>query len=243
MSVVTCPNCRTPAPPGAIFCDNCGYDLRTVAPAAQQPIPPTFMVPQGEAGEIICPSCGHNNIAGSAFCENCGTQLSQPKPQVQAPPQPVVQTPRQPQPQPATPAAQPATPAAQPAAQGPAAQTPAPQAPAGPARFVSGRLVIQASNISLSIPGGKQSVIIGREDPVSGIFPDIDLDPHGGHEAGVGRRHAQLVAQGGQVYIEDLDSVNGTVVNKQKITPRQPFLLHSGDELRLGKMALIFYNS
>jgi uncharacterized Zn finger protein (UPF0148 family) len=228
MSAVACPNCRTPAPPGAIFCDNCGYDLRTVSPSAQQPVPPTFLVPQGEAGEIICPNCQHNNIAGSAFCENCGTQLSQVKPQAQAPApaQAAAQKPYQPPMQPAAPLATPAQ-AAQP--------------PAAPAGFVTGRLVIQESNISLSIPGGKQTVIIGREDPVSGVFPDIDLDPHGGHEAGVGRRHAQLVAQGGQVYIEDLDSVNGTIVNKQKITPHQPYLLRSGDEFRLGKMALVYY--
>jgi pSer/pThr/pTyr-binding forkhead associated (FHA) protein len=103
--------------------------------------------------------------------------------------------------------------------------------------------VIQASNVSLAIPPGKQAIVIGREDPVSGVFPDIDLDPHGGHEAGVGRRHAQLILQGSQLYIEDLDSVNGTVVNKEKLAPRQPHLLNHGDELRFGKMVLMYYSS
>jgi len=215
MSVITCPNCRTPAPPGAIFCDNCGYDLRAVAPVAQQQTPPTFLVPQSDTGEMVCPNCQHANIAGSAFCENCGAQLTQAKP--------------------VAPAQPPAQPAPQPAAQ---ADVP----PAVPSSFVTGRLVIQETNVSLTIPASKTSIIIGREDPVSGVFPDIDLDPHGGHEAGVGRRHAQILSQGGQMYIEDLDSVNGTIVNKQKISSRQPYLLHSGDELRLGKMALVYYD-
>jgi pSer/pThr/pTyr-binding forkhead associated (FHA) protein len=104
-------------------------------------------------------------------------------------------------------------------------------------------LVVQDSNVSLSIPTGKTIVVIGREDPVSGVFPDIDVDPHGGHEAGVGRRHAQLILQGGQVFIEDLDSVNGTVVNKQKLAPRQPHLLQNGDEVRFGKMVMLYYSN
>ncbi|MFC1878931.1 FHA domain-containing protein, partial [Chloroflexota bacterium] len=112
-----------------------------------------------------------------------------------------------------------------------------------PIGFVTGRLVVQGSNVSISIPQGKQAVTIGREDPVSGIFPDIDTDQHGGQDAGVGRRHAQLIVQSNQVYIEDLNSVNGTVVNKQRLQPQQPQLLNDGDEIRLGKMILIYHAS
>ena len=83
--------------------------------------------------------------------------------------------------------------------------------------------------------------MLGREDPVSGIFPDIDLDPVGGHEAGVGRQHAQLSIQDEQLYVEDLDSVNGTALNKQRLAARQPQPLKDGDELRLGKMVLIYH--
>lgn len=220
MSVVTCPNCFTPAPPGAVFCDICGYDLRSVAPGAPQPTPPTYMVPEG--GEVICPSCHHSNLPGSLFCDACGTrlpQVSQSAPPAPPPPQ-YPPTPPQPQAPPQPPVAPPPPPVVE---------------------MVRGRLVIQESQVSLPIPPGKQTIIIGREDPVSGIFPDIDLDPHGGHEAGVGRRHAQLTARGGQVYIEDLESVNGTVVNRQRLAPHQPRALSSGDEIRLGKMVLLYY--
>jgi FHA domain/Double zinc ribbon len=220
MSVITCPSCGTPAPPGAVFCDHCGYDLRTVTPAAPPPVPPTFMAPSADSGLVVCPACQHPNIAGSAFCENCGGNLSQAQAYQQAfePSAPV--------------AAPPPTPAAAP--------FPVPQPPVA-AGFVTGRLVITDSKVTLPIPSGKTVIVIGREDPVSGVFPDIDLDPHGGHEAGVGRRHAQLAIQGGQLFVEDLDSVNGTAVNRQRVLPHHPHPLNSGDEIRFGKMALIYY--
>lgn len=232
MSGTTCPSCNTPVPPGAIFCDNCGYDLRTVAEDAQQPIPPTELASTPGAGGVICSTCQHNNISGSAFCENCGAQLSptppSPKPPVEALP-----------PKPPSPALD--DPTFVPTA---VEEKPSPPpSPAASVGTVTGRLVFQDSNVSLPIPSGKQKIVLGREDPVSGIFPDIDLDPHGGHESGVGRQHAQLILQGGQVHLEDLDSVNGTVVNKQRLVPRQPHPLKHGDVLRLGKLVLIYYTS
>lgn len=217
MSAIICPSCNTPAPPGAVFCDHCGYDLRTVAQDAPKPMPPTFMVPGTGAETIICSICQHPNIAGSAFCENCGAQLEgvkQAAPVSRSTPASILD------------------------------DLPLPAAPPAPPAIetVTGRLVISDSQVTLPIPSGKQTVVIGREDPVSGVFPDIDLDPHGGHEGGVGRRHAQLVWKDGQVYIEDLESVNGTAVNRQRVSPHQPQPLNTGDEIRLGKMALIYYS-
>jgi hypothetical protein len=231
MSTITCPSCQTVAPPGAIFCDHCGYDLRTVTPSPT-PVPPTYVIPSSPAGEIICQVCQHHNIAGSAFCENCGAQLSAPQ---QAAP-PAAPRPAAPVPSPASPTPQ-AVPAVMPtaAAAGAAAPVPVPN-------VILGRFVVQDTNVSIALPTGKQIIVIGREDPVSGVFPDVDLDPYGGHEAGVGRRHAQLSMQAGQLYIEDLDSVNGTVVNKQRLSPRRPYPLQSSDELRLGKLVLVYLN-
>ena len=243
MSTITCPSCHMAAPAGAIFCDNCGYDLRTVAPAAPPPLPPTQLFPDSGSAELVCPNCRHANIIGSAFCENCGSQLTQlasppPRPiqppmpaPVATPPQPVVPLPPAPKVVPPTPPSKEDT---------LVDVSPAAPSPAPAKDFFPGRLVIQSQNISIPIPSGKQTVVIGREDPVSGIFPDIDLDLHGGHESGVGRRHAQLVLQGGQVLLEDLDSVNGTVVNKVKLQPHKPQPLQHGDEVRFGKMVLIY---
>lgn len=212
MSISTCPNCGSPVPPGSIFCDNCGFDLRTISSAGQATPSPAMEAAQGKPGSITCPTCGYTNIAGSAFCENCGTQLSQIPAAVQEAP----------------------------------AFTPAPppreQAPMGgiPIAAIKGNLVIKSANATLTIPAGKQVIILGREDPVSGVFPDIDLDPYGAQEEGVGRRHAQLVMRGGEICIEDLESVNGTVVNRQRLVPRQPHPIQDGDEIRLGKLVMIY---
>jgi len=249
MSNIICPSCNATSPAGAVFCDNCGYDLRTVTPAAPAPTPPT--VATSSSGDMYCDSCGHRNVAGSAFCENCGVKLSAPPapqpPPVQAPPPqapevpqyvPPVQQPYQPPPQ-EPPAQPPSTPSPVP----PPYQPPVQPAPVMPPSGVPGRLVIKGSNVSLQIPSGKQEIIIGREDPVSGIFPDIDLDPHGGQDAGVGRNHAKITIQGNQVYIEDLNSVNGTLVNTQRIPSGHPHPINNGDEIRFGVMTLNYFSS
>lgn len=223
MSVITCPSCNTPAPPGAIFCDHCGYDLRTIAPVTP-PMTPASSVPapQSQDGDIICSNCQHVNIAGSAFCENCGAKLVQAARAPQPPKQSTWQQP-----------------AVSPPSKAP--NLPPQVSPQLTPDSIPRRLVIQESQVSLPVPAGKQEIILGREDPVSGIFPDIDLDPYGGLEAGVGRRHARLILKGGQVFLEDLDSVNGTAVNRQRIPANQSVPLKSGDEVRLGKMALIYF--
>jgi hypothetical protein len=112
--------------------------------------------------------------------------------------------------------------------------------PAVAEAFIGGRLMIQATNVSFPILPDKSVLMMGREDPVGGVFPDIDLEPHGGHDAGVGRRHAQVLVKGDQIFIEDLDSVNGTLVNRHRLSPHQPCLLHPGDEVRLGKLVMIY---
>jgi pSer/pThr/pTyr-binding forkhead associated (FHA) protein len=86
----------------------------------------------------------------------------------------------------------------------------------------------------------KDEILLGREDPVSGIFPDIDLTPHGGEEGGVSRRHARIVLEGGTFYIVDLNSTNLTYVNRQRLAPdtRQP--LKDGDDIRCGRVSLVF---
>ena len=52
----------------------------------------------------------------------------------------------------------------------------------------------------------------------------------------VSRRHARIVVTGSRAVIEDLGSKNGTHVNGAAITA--PTLLHDGDEIRLGKVAV-----
>jgi len=102
---------------------------------------------------------------------------------------------------------------------------------------------VQGTNATLPFPPGKTEIIVGREDPVSGIFPGIDLTDHGGDEGGVSRQHARIFAQGTQVFIEDLNSTNYTYINQQKLTPGQPHPLNSGDEVRFGRVKLTFHST
>ena len=86
----------------------------------------------------------------------------------------------------------------------------------------------------------KDSNLVGRTDPHSNIFPEIDLsrfDP----ETKVSRRHARIWSEGETFLVEDLGSVNGTVINDSvRLAPRQPRVLDSGDKLRLGETTLHF---
>lgn len=86
----------------------------------------------------------------------------------------------------------------------------------------------------------KDNNLVGRTDPHSNIFPEIDLskfDP----ETKVSRRHARIWLEGDTFLVEDLGSVNGTVINDSvRLAPRQPRVLDSGDKLRLGETTLHF---
>jgi pSer/pThr/pTyr-binding forkhead associated (FHA) protein len=112
-----------------------------------------------------------------------------------------------------------------------------PSAPPPPATLNAASLVVRASGAILALPAAAQAVV-GRADPVSNFAPDLDLTPHGAIESGVGRRHARLFVQGGQILIEDLDSTNGTFRNGVRLAPRQPTPVANGDELRLGSLTL-----
>lgn len=90
---------------------------------------------------------------------------------------------------------------------------------------------------TLDIPP-KDEVVIGREDPISDVFPDLDLTNFGGMEKGVSRRHAVLHRSGAEYTIEDMGSTNGTYVNKKKIQPHAPLAIKAGDEVRFGKLSL-----
>ncbi len=90
----------------------------------------------------------------------------------------------------------------------------------------------------------KESILLGRTDPHTGIFPEIDLtlyDP----ETKVSRRHARIYRSGEQFLIEDLGSVNGTVVNPVnggsiRLNTKSPRVLSAGDELKLGGTLMKF---
>jgi pSer/pThr/pTyr-binding forkhead associated (FHA) protein len=92
---------------------------------------------------------------------------------------------------------------------------------------------------SLKMPVN-EGYIIGRGDAQSIYPPDVDLGPLHARDRGVSRRHAALVAYGGEVHILDLESVNGTFVNNKRLLPESPYALRNGDRILLGDFEIVF---
>lgn len=111
-------------------------------------------------------------------------------------------------------------------------------------RITAQLVVVGTNDVVKPFKLDKDSVLIGRTDPHTGIFPEIDLtmyDP----ETKVSRRHARIYRQGDSFFIEDLASVNGTIINSiqggpTRLNPKSPRVLATGDMLKLGETTLKF---
>jgi serine/threonine-protein kinase len=113
------------------------------------------------------------------------------------------------------------------------------------ARATAKLVVAGTTELDASFLLQKDSNLVGRSDPHSNIFPEVDLskfDP----QAKVSRRHARIWREGETFLVEDLGSVNGTIIlgrdnETVRLGPRQPRVLESGDKLRLGETMLHFF--
>jgi len=113
---------------------------------------------------------------------------------------------------------------------------PAAAVPAVKAKLV----VVQTGRVGQEFDITKDSMNIGRLDPDSGVWPDIDLsqDDPGSQ---VSRKHARIFFEDSKYFIEDLGSINGTFINKgPRLTPGKPQELKSGDEIVMGRTFLSF---
>jgi ribosomal protein L9 len=106
--------------------------------------------------------------------------------------------------------------------------------PAGP------RLVFDNGVGEIPVPMDRPEITIGREDPISGIHPEIDLTPFGGESGGVSRQHARLIRSGEQWSIVDLGSTNYTRVDGVRIEPGAPHPLKDGARLQFGRLTVTF---
>ncbi len=90
-------------------------------------------------------------------------------------------------------------------------------------------LVIRAGGgrVGESFPVTSDRMTIGRRPDC-----DIFLD-----DVTVSRDHALLVRRNDEIHIDDLGSLNGTYVNRQRIESHR---LADGDELQIGKFKLTF---
>lgn len=95
-----------------------------------------------------------------------------------------------------------------------------------------------AEQIGLAING---EFVLGRIVP-GDEAPDVfDLNPYGGSERGVSRRHAAIRPTNTNLYITDLGSTNGTQHNGRTIGVNTPYSLADGDTLALGRLRFVVY--
>jgi pSer/pThr/pTyr-binding forkhead associated (FHA) protein len=102
------------------------------------------------------------------------------------------------------------------------------------------RLIVVNGNHEIALPTDKKEIIIGREDPVSHIFPEVDLTPFGGESGGVSRQHARINNEGGEWSITDLNSTNYTHVDGKRLEPNTALPVRDGVQIRFGRVATVF---
>ncbi len=90
----------------------------------------------------------------------------------------------------------------------------------------------------------KNENLVGRRDPQTNIFPEVDLSKYD-PQTKISRRHARIWNDGGSFLVEDLGSSNGTILlagmgDSLRLQPHSPHALASGDRLRLGDTTLHF---
>ena len=90
----------------------------------------------------------------------------------------------------------------------------------------------------------KDNNLIGRRDPMSNIFPEVDLSKYD-PQTKISRRHSRLWREGDTFMVEDLGSSNGTILltsfNEQlRLLPHQPRVIAHGDKIKIGDTTLHF---
>ncbi|HEY4690773.1 MAG TPA: FHA domain-containing protein [Anaerolineae bacterium] len=161
---------------------------------------------------LKCPACGQESMEGELVCSNCGTFL---RTGGQLHTDPLDEN------------------------EGekvkPAAGLSAPTydtAPIGATLLLKGI----TDNREIVVPRKMTSALFGRNDRLAGLMVDIDLTSEDGQTRGVSRRHARVRFVNDRYLIEDLESLNGTFLNRRKLVPFVPEVLHDGDELRFGSL-------
>ncbi len=193
---------------------------------------------------VKCSECGYENIDGLDYCDGCGAKLAAgatavaPNGGAAAP-----AAGEAPAAAPEAPAAETGGGAAPAASEAPTGEITPPAAPAAApaaavAAFKAKLQIVRGEGKGQELPLEDGNNVIGRWDPETGAFPEVDLDKYD-PEAKVSRKHALLRIEGGKITVEDMGSLNGTFVNRQpRLAPGTPVEIKSGDEIIVGKTFL-----
>jgi len=206
--MIACPFCQFDNEDGALFCEQCKSDLGGVEAA---PVAEAVAVAEAVpmAAEVVAEA-----VPMAPMMEE-SPEMAEAAPVAQAVPvsPPLVQTP---------PASRPSAAAAE-----------AGKLPAGAQPKL---VVLRGLKINSEYPLYEGHNFVGRADekPV-----DIDLeDQEPPDRVWSSRQHALINFADGQLTIEDLNSSNGTFVNRTKVYPGQPRVLNVNDVIQIGTVQM-----
>jgi hypothetical protein len=209
--MLKCPFCGFDNEDGALFCEQCKSDLGGVEPAPAAPA-----APAARAEETIPMA----QAIPEAETIPTAQVMESNVPMAEAIPAAAVEA--------AAPAAAPAAAEAAPASAAPAAALPSGAQPK--------LVVIRGQKINAEYPIYPDLNFIGRADekPV-----DIDLeDQEPPDRIWCSRQHALITLEESVLTIEDLNSANGTYVNRARVYPGQKKQLSIGDTIQIGNVQM-----
>jgi hypothetical protein len=207
---------------------------------------------------LKCPFCGFDNEDGALFCEQCKSDLGAVEPVPTAPAAPAAEE-TIPMAQ-AIPEAE-AVPMAQvvaaPAAEAAPAAAPAAEAvpEAAPAEPAAPAAAAEAAPAAALPPGAQPKLVVIRGQKINAEYPiypdlnfigradekpvDIDLeDQEPPDRVWCSRQHALITLENGVMTLEDLNSSNGTYVNRARVYPGQKRQLSVGDTIQIGNVQM-----
>jgi hypothetical protein len=222
--MVKCPFCGFDNEDGAIFCEQCKSDLST-APSSPEPVPVAAVVDDvpmvAPVDAVAVPTAEVVETMPGPF------EAAAPMAPAAALAEPVV-------------AAAPAAPSGEPvvAAAGAGAEAAAPAGPSIPAGAQPKLVVRRGLKIGVEFPIYPDKNYIGRADekPV-----DVDLeDQEPPDRVWCSRQHAVIHYDeaAGVITVEDLNSSNGTYVNRNRVYPGQNKQLMPNDTVQIGTVHL-----
>jgi hypothetical protein len=201
---------------------------------------------------IKCSECSYENMDGLDYCDGCGAKLapsadaapSTPEaPKTDAPAADAAASEAPPAVEEAKPSEAPtgeikpeAAPEVPPAAP---PSSSAPAAPSGaPMSFKATLKIVRGGRKDQEFPLEDGNNLVGRWDPDTGSFPEVDLDADD-PEAKISRKHALIRIADGKITVEDIGSLNGTYVNRgARLVPGTAVEIKTGDEVIIGKTFL-----
>jgi len=209
---------------------------------------------------IKCSECGYENMDGLDYCDGCGAKLAAASGSSAAAAPAAAPATETTPPEPAAESIDgKATPSlaadAKPDGETPTTEVPKSDAPTGEikpeaapasapstaaagAPFKAKLSVVRGGRKGQEFPLEDGNNLVGRWDPETGSFPEVDLDADD-PEAKISRKHALIRIDAGKITIEDIGSLNGTYVNRQpRLSPGSPAEIKSGDEVIIGKTFL-----